>query len=227
MAKKRSGKRKPAKGLSPEHEKFAQYVALGESQAEAVRKVWKHYRTKSDQACCVRGSKLMMDVKIRERVNRLKPEVADTIRTKFKIDAEEVIQRLAAIGMSSLEDFVTIDKDGHASIDMRKADKLALRGLNSIKVKKVEKLVDAAELEDGVPPAPEIEGEEAPQARVLYSQVEVRLPDRTPALRLLGQHLGVFKEDESPTVNVYLGDRLRAAIERKRALRKADADAAE
>jgi hypothetical protein len=47
------------------------------------------------------------------------------------------------------------------------------------------------------------------------------LPERTAALRQLGQHLGMWKSDnEATTVNINLSQRLERALERKALKRK-------
>jgi Terminase small subunit len=235
-------KRKRAKGakprrdddkLCPAHERFCkEYALLGGghgSGAAAIRKAYPQVRTKSDQYISQRASILLATDTIQKRIAELRGQIVQIAHDKFNISAEEILQRLAAIGYSSIEEFVEVDAKGLPKISFAKASKGAIRGLHGIKVKQTSiiKLTDAAKmLRDRVSDidGPELETSDDDLEKVTETEIEIKFPgDRVSALHKLGQHVGLFGKDEGTTINITLDERLRKAIAKRREAHAASA----
>jgi hypothetical protein len=74
------------------------------------------------------------NTKIRTRIAELEKQLAEKLERESGITANWVLQRVAAIAATSLEHFVVIDDKGHPSIDLAKADNVALRGLAGLEI---------------------------------------------------------------------------------------------
>lgn len=222
-AAKKKGVRKASDKLSKQEEAFAENYVVLLNGSEAYRKAYPD-RAKgvADQLIAERASKLVKKDKIRTRIIKLRETVAERAARRFEITADAVLQRLAAIAYSSIEDVLVIDADGNAKIDLKLADKAALRGFSSVKIKRLEKFIDdeddgAAETE--VPEAAtEASGR---KQKEVFTSVEVRLPDRTAALTKLGQHLQIFKDDTGTSITVNIADRMTRAVDAAKEKRRA------
>jgi Terminase small subunit len=193
---RRKGRRRASEKLNAAQEAFCQHYALNKCGSEAVRHAYPHWKQKANQAAAVRASQMLTLRKIRERVTQLETRVAEKLERRFGITTESVLQRVAGVGFSSLADFAVRDENGNLSIDISKADNVALHGLAGVDIERLPG-------KDGEGPS--------------VSKLKLRLRDPVPALRLLGQHLGMWKGENETTVNVNLSERLRRALARKRA----------
>lgn len=126
----------------------------------------------------VSAHRLLSDAKVRDRVAELEGERAERVR----FTADEVLAELRTLGLSNVEHYV-LDDDGHLAL-AEGAPPEAIRAVSSVK-----RRVRTVTTTRG--------GEERTERTV---DVEFKLWDKPAALRMGGQHNGMFVERHEHTV---------------------------
>lgn len=187
----------PTNGLTPQQEKFCQHYALHKNGAQAYFEAFPRSRKSNAQARAVHASQLLAQHKIRVRIEALAAKVAETADKKFEVKVERVLQELAAIAFQNADDY--FEWGTYKREQRRKSKETGL----------YEPMLD----QDGKPLT-----EEVPFARIKPSDqltreqkaamvavsetisrtgdrvIEAKMADKLSALKLIGQHLGMFKE---------------------------------
>lgn len=148
------------------HEKFAQNVAKGKSATEAYRLAY-GAKAKSAEAA---GSRLLSNVKVRKRVEELKQAGAD----RAEISIAKVLNELALIGFTNMQDFMRGGEDGDPYLDFSNLTREQAAALAEVTVE---------DFKDG-------RGEDARDIR----RIKFKLHDKRAALVDIGKHLGMFKD---------------------------------
>jgi phage terminase small subunit len=163
------------------HERFAQAISEGKSNAEAY--VWAGYETNAN-AAAVSANRLLKDAKISGRIAELLKrrediEVRATEKAvdKLAISKERILSELAKIGFADIRKAV---KWGHRQLD-DEGDAGEVKFTNDV----------------AILPSEEIDDETAGAiAEISETQngIKVKLHDKRAALVDMGKHLGIFKD---------------------------------
>jgi len=127
------------------------------------------YSTKSAKS---KGSQLLTLVNVQNKIQKLQAKRSK--RTDIKADS--IIQELAKVAFSNIQDFLTVDKDGEVyllNFDAIEREKLAV--IESIKVSTTKTHSGENEKRE-------------------YTTTQFKLHSKLNALEQLGKHLGIFKE---------------------------------
>ncbi len=168
--------------LTPKQRLFvAQYLV----HLNATKAAMEVYGLKPDSARA-RGAHLLAKVSVFEAVQAGQRRVVE----KFAVDKDMGVSGLAAIAFTNLDDVSPWTEHGSvliASEDLPLRARSAVRGLRVRRTRRTEgrpkmekRVVEGVEVEELVQEAWEVE------------EVEWRMHDKVAALKLLGQHLGVF-----------------------------------
>lgn len=152
------------------HERFAQEYLVDLNGAQAA--VRAGYSPKSAK---VTAARLLTDANLAARIADLKAGRAERV----EFTADEVVRELKVLGLSNVEHY-TLDDDGHLAL-AEGAPPEAIRAVSSVK-----RRVRTVTTTRG--------GEERTERTV---DVEFKLWDKPAALRMGGQHLGMFGPDGS------------------------------
>ncbi len=107
----------------------------------------------------------------------------ERLQRKFSVSAERVINELARIAFSNMDDFMTVDHDGTRRINLNKASSQEMSAVSSIQL---EEILIPQKDEDGPPAA-------------ILRKLKIKLWDKHRALTALGSHLGLkFQGDGTP-----------------------------
>lgn len=203
MASQRTPKKRPAskrpkrQTLTKNEEAFCQHYALHRIGAEAVRHAFPEYKGKYNQAVAERASKLLAMSKIKARMQVLSIKVAAIADQKFEISAEKVLQELAAIAFQNSADYFTWGSVERPILRKNRKTGETVHVEDSDGKPMFERIPFAS-----IKPSEEL----TPiQKRAILSVsetisrtgdrlIEAKMADKLGALKLLGQHLTLFKE---------------------------------
>lgn len=146
---------------NPKHERFAQELAKGVTATEAY--VLVGYKNNDGNA-----SKLA--TKVQDRVKEITGKAAE----KAGVTIERVLNELALIGFSNMQDYMRAGANGDPYLDFSNLSREQAAALVEVTVE---------DFKDG-------RGEESRDVR----RVKFKLADKRAALVDLGKHLGMFKE---------------------------------
>lgn len=186
-------------------EEFCQHFVLHANKAAAYRHAYPERAAgRTEQRIAVAAAQASAKPHVQTRIAELRAILAAKVETKFEITSDWVLQRLAAIADATIDDFLDVGPDGLPRIDLTKANATARRGLVALKVKRTER-----------PGKDNGGGASSPSIEI---DVDLKITnDRLGALKLLGQHLQMFKLEDAPNVTVNFGERLQRSLERARA----------
>lgn len=155
-----------AKGkLTPKQERFvAEYLIHGDATRAASAA---GYSTKT---AAQQGYQLLQNPSVASRLAAKQQKLAD----KYEVTAERVIRELALIGFANMLDYVRIDQDGLARVDLSSVDRDQAAAIHEIKVESVMG-----------------SGEDAKA----IEKVTFKLADKRAALVDLGRHLSLFNSE--------------------------------
>jgi phage terminase small subunit len=119
------------------------------------------------------GYQLLQKTCIKEAI---RVEMEERAR-RTDITADRVLKELAKIGFANLDDFVTINEDGIPSFDFSTADRDKMASLSEI-------------THDSIW---EGRGRDAQEVK----RIKIKFHDKVKSLQLLGNHLGIFRENAS------------------------------
>lgn len=153
-----------AKGkLTPKQEKFvAEYLIHGDATKSAVNAGY------SKKTAGQQGYQLLQIPSIALALASKQQKLAD----KYEVTADRVIRELALIGFANMLDYVRIDSEGLARVDLSAVDRDQAAAIHEIKVESVIG-----------------NGEDAK----VTEKVTFKLADKRAALVDLGKHLGLFE----------------------------------
>jgi phage terminase small subunit len=151
------------------HEQFARYLAEGIKPSEAITKVG-YLPTAGTSTVNVTANKLMRSDEIQKRVAELQDQAA----ARTSITIARVLDELAKIGFSNPLDYMKIQEDGTAYIDLKDMTRDQAAAISEIQVD---------EYTEG-------RGEDARQVK----KVKLKFHDKRAALMDIGKHLGMFKD---------------------------------
>lgn len=147
------------------HEKFARAYILDLNATNAA--ISAGYSEKTARQA---GARLLSLVNIKARIAELQKKTAD----KLEITAERVLRELALLGYSNMQDYVNVNSDGQADVD--------LTGLSRDQFAAIQEI--SADTTGGTG-----DGE---RRQVLRTRL--KLASKTANLELLGKHLKLFTE---------------------------------
>ncbi len=150
--------------LTTRQERFWQEYVISLNATQAYKKVYKcSYRVAN-----IRGPKLLVNVSIQARLQALRKK----IEIKTGVTAERVINELAKVGFSNIQDFISGDDNKITDISQLKREVAA--AVESIQV-------------DIRHDGGDSEG--------YTEKVKLKLHSKLNALSDLGRHLGIFEKD--------------------------------
>jgi len=125
--------------------------------------------------------------------NLKKPEIEKAIQKAFKerakrteVTADRVIDELAAIAFANMGDYLSIDEKGNVQLDFTMLQEADLRALSKFTQKHISKL-DGSDI----------------------IETKFDLSSKVNALRMLGEHLGIFKQKIEYSVDDALAELIR------------------
>lgn len=124
-----------AKGkLTPKQEKFCEiYVETGNA-SEAYRRAYDAGKM-SDQAIHVNASKLLKNAKVALRIEELeslKAEKTESVAQRLEITIERTLEELARIAYANVADFMKVDADGLAYVDLTGVTREQMAGIAEV-----------------------------------------------------------------------------------------------
>ena len=151
------------------HEMLARYMAEGMTAVDAAEKVGYSPNAKRNSAIQVAGMlSRRQDVKTRVQ------ELRDSAAARTEITVQRVINELANIGFANMLDYMKVQEDGSAYVD--------LKGLTREKAAAISEVVIDEYVEG--------RGEEARPVK----RTRFKLHDKRAALLDIGKHLGMFRD---------------------------------
>lgn len=157
--------------LTAKQEKFCEvYVTIGNASG-AYRAAYNAAKM-SEQAVHVNASKLLKNTKVALRVAELesmKASTTESVAERMEISIERTLEELARIAYSSIGDFVRIDSDGLAYVDLSGAGRAKMSVIQEI---------NTDEFKDG-------RGKDAP----VILRTKLKMMDKKGALVDLLKHL--------------------------------------
>lgn len=155
--------------LTAKQEAFvAAYLSGGRNASESYRTAYDCKRM-SDQAIAVEASRLLQNPKIALRVERM----VEAAAKRTEITVARVLEEYGKLGFANMRDYVVIQDDGSAYVDLSKVTREQAAAIQEIRIE---------EYTEG-------RGEDArPVKRTTF-----KLVDKRSALRDIGEHLGMFK----------------------------------
>ena len=154
---------------NPRHELVARYIAEGMTAVDAVSKVGISLTGNRASATQMAGV-----VSRREDVQNRVMELREKAAARTEITVQRVLNELANIGFANMMDYVKIQEDGTAYVDLKDVTREKAAAISEI-------VVD--EYVEG-------RGEEARPVK----RTRFKLHDKRAALLDIGKHLGMFRE---------------------------------
>ena len=157
------------------HEQFARYLAEGIKPSDAILKLG-YLPNASKHSVNMQAGKLMRTEEVQNRVAELQDQAA----ARTSITVARVLEELAKIGFANPLDYMKVQEDGTAYVDLKDMTRDQAAAISEIQVD---------EYMEG-------RGEEARPVK----KVKLKFHDKRAALMDIGKHLGMFRE-----VKVHVG----------------------
>ena len=149
-------------------ERFArEYVKDLNGEQAAIRA---GYSAKSARS---KASQLLTKVNVQALIAELTKKQAD----KLDLSAEKVLRELMLMGFSNMQDYVSVQKDGFAYVDLSK--------LTREQAAAIQEITTDSYVEDA-------EDDEGQEGSRVVTKVKFKLADKRGSLELLGKHLKLF-----------------------------------
>ena len=193
----RKKRRDPTDGLNRQQEKFCQQYALHRNGAQAFFEAYPASRKHTSQYRAEKASKMLVQAKIATRIEQLAAKVVEVADKKFEITAERVLQELAAVAFQNADDYFEWGSFTRERLRKNKETGLYEPMLDQDGNPLVEEIPFAR-----IKPSDQLTREQK-AAMVTVSEtisrtgdrvIEAKMADKLSALKLIGQHLGMFKE---------------------------------
>jgi phage terminase small subunit len=150
---------------------------------------------KSEQAASTFSNKLMK----RPRVRLAIQAAMDKRAKKFEIVGDDVLNELAKLGFSNMDDYVRRTEDGDAILDLSEVTRDQMAAVQEITTEVYvdrsapKELWDDGDGEDG-------DGPRKPSSPPVVKKTKLKLYDKKSPLEAIGKHLGLFN-DPPPAPN--------------------------
>jgi phage terminase small subunit len=154
------------------HEKFAQGLAQDLSSGAAYAQAG--YKRDDGNAC-----RLTKNDKIIARVDELRARIVEKVVKKAAVSPTMVVEELAKIGFSNMQDYMRVGANGDPVLDFSKLSRDQAAALTEV-------TVDSYQSYEGTGD----DGEETTTVK----RVKFKLADKRAALVDIGKILGMFKE---------------------------------
>lgn len=152
------------------HELFARRIAEGLSPTDAMREAGIHSGSVSGNAIAVNGKNLEKRPAIAARIMELREQAA----ARTTVTAARVLEEMAKIGFANMIDYIKVQEDGSAYVDLNQIDRDKAAAISEV-------VVDTYM---------EGKGDEAREVK----RVRLKLHDKRGALMDMGRHLGMFTQ---------------------------------
>lgn len=149
--------------LTPKQERFVAEYLIDLNATQAAIRAGYSKKTAQEQ-----GSRLLSNVMVAGELKRRQSKLAD----KYEVTADRVIRELALIGFANMLDYIRVDNDGLARVDLSGVDRDQAAAIHEIKVESVMGSGDDAKA---------------------VEKVTFKLADKRAALVDLGRHLNLFE----------------------------------
>src|SRR5688500_11672184 len=177
------------KQLSVKREAFLQAFIKCGNASEAYRTAFNAKNMKAE-TIHRKAAELMKDGKVTARL----AELQAALQKRHEVTVDRVVQEYAKLAFSNMLDYVTIDKDGGAFVDLSALTRDQAAAIQEVIV-------------DHLPARP-VDGEGGDEERkVPVLKTRFKLADKRGALDSLPKHLGVFEKD-----NQQQGDAMAKAM---------------
>ena len=155
---------------NPKWERVVQLVARGESQTEAYFRV---YKSNNRETAKTQASVTLSNPIVRDRLNELIAQFAK----RYEITTDKIQRELVRVAFSNLTDYVRIEEDGNARVDLTDLDRTKGAAVSEVTAtKRVTRRGDERE-------------------EVNETKIKIASPaEKIRALELLGKQLGMFKQ---------------------------------
>jgi phage terminase small subunit len=164
--------------LTPKQEAFAQaYIETGNA-SEAYRRAYSA-KNFSDNALAVQASKTLKHPKVALRIEQLQAHH----QKRHEVTVDRIVQEYAKIAFSNMLDYVTVDHNGGAFVDLSKLTRDQAAAIQEVTVEHL--------------PSRTVDGEGESKVPVLKTRIKVA--DKKTALDSLGKHLGMFIDKQEIT----------------------------
>ena len=162
--------------LTNKQEKYVQELIKGKTQREAYKIAYPVSKKWKLSAVDTQASILISNSKVLERYNSLKEIISNKAINKAALTKEMIINELMAVGFANGTDFINIVEKSYFD------DKGKEKFYKSVEIKPTETLSEEkkkaiAGIKQGV------------------SGIELKTYNKTDALKLLGETLGIFKQN--------------------------------
>jgi phage terminase small subunit len=159
--------------LTVKQEAFAKaYIETGNA-SEAYRRAY-NAKNFSENALAVQASKTLKHPKVALRI----AELQASHQKRHEITVDRIVQEYAKLAFSNMLDYVTVDHNGGAFVDLSKLTRDQAAAIQEVTVEHL--------------PARSVEGEGESKVPVLKTRIKIS--DKKTALDSLGKHLGMFKD---------------------------------
>lgn len=155
-------------GLTEKQERFAQVYAVTGNASEAYRTAYNVKPDTKDVSIYRAAHQMTSHAKIAARIEQLRHAAL----ARHEVTIDRIIRELALIAFSNMLDYVTVQPDGLAYVDLARLTRDQAAAIGEMSVE---------EFTEG-------RGDDARQAR----RVKFKLSDKQGALEKLGRHLGMF-----------------------------------
>lgn len=192
---KRKGASKRVKdtlGLSAQREKFCQQYALSKNGAKAYAEAYPASKKQSAQYRAEKSSRLLVEDKIKARIDVLCARVAEMANEKFDITADKVLQELAAIAFANSGtyfDWGTIERPLFNKGGVPRVDANGNQVTESVPYVHIKPSADLTRQQLAA-----IVGADMSFSKTGDPMVSIKMADKRAALRDLGQHLKLFSQ---------------------------------
>lgn len=193
----RKRRRDPTSELNAQQEKFCQRYALHKNGAQAYGEAYPKSLTNTSQYRAESASRMLAQPKISSRIKHLSEKIAEIADKKFEVTATRVLQELAAIAFQNADDY--FEWGSFTREKLRKSKETGL--YEPMLDQNGEPLVEEVPFAR-IKPSTALSREQK-AAVVAVSEtisrtgdrvIEAKMADKLSALKLIGQHLGMFKE---------------------------------
>lgn len=160
--------------LSPQQAQFAiEYLKDSNGTQAAIRAGY------AESGAHVQATRLLKKAKILSIIEKGN----ERIKNKLEISIDKVKEEIAKCGFSNMQDYMSVDEDGHPHLDFSKLTREQAAALGEVTVEEY------------------VEGK-GKNARPV-KKVKFKLLDKLSALEKLGKHLGMFKEEPRVSVSFH------------------------
>lgn len=168
--KKRTAPPPPKLSTAVMRERFvAEYVLDHNATQAAIRAGYSPHTAYSS------GQRLLKRDEIKQAISARQQEVLAPLRDRYEITTDKIQRELALLAFSNPADFITVDEDGQAVIDLSEATRDQFAAIQSVKSRRTRRTVGDVDIEERT--------------------TELRLLSKRDALVDLARIHGLFKEE--------------------------------